>query len=97
MTTKTREDPLEEIAESSLPTRVGYGWMAKDVQTQYSLFRWSHLLKSWLNCILVLERNINQDIMASKRVSAIDCVCHGQEGASEGFFICTCSTSPSCT
>jgi len=41
---------------------------------------------SWLNYILVLERNINRDMVALERVSANDCVCHGQKGASEGFF-----------
>jgi len=81
----------EELAESSLPARVGYKWVAEDVWTRYSLFRWSCLLKSWLNCILVLERNISQDIMALERVSAIDCVCHGQEGA------LWCATSLNCT
>ena len=60
--------------------------MAEDVRTQHSLFRWSRLLKSWLNCIPILERNISRDIVALERVSAIECVCHDQEGASEEFF-----------
>ncbi|QCD78932.1 hypothetical protein DEO72_LG1g2568 [Vigna unguiculata] len=95
--TKTREDPLEEVAESIWPAKVGYEWVAEDVRTQHSLSRWSRLLKSWLNCILVLERNISRNIVALERVSAIDCVCHGQEGASEGVSICICATSHSCT
>jgi len=74
VTTKTREDPPEEIAESR-PARAGYGWVAEDVQTKHSLFRWSRLLKFWLNCRLVLERNISLDIVALERVSVIDCVC----------------------
>jgi len=35
VTTETREDPLEELAESSLPVRTRYGWVAEDVQTQH--------------------------------------------------------------
>ncbi|QCE06913.1 hypothetical protein DEO72_LG9g1927 [Vigna unguiculata] len=68
VTTKTREDSPEEIAESSLPTRSGYGWVAEDVRTQHSLFRWSRLLKSWLNCIPVFERGVWRDIVALKRL-----------------------------
>jgi len=79
VTTETREDLPVEIVESSLPARAGYGWVAEDVRTQHSLFRWSWLLKSWLNCIPVLGRNIRRDIVALDRVSAIDYVCHGQE------------------
>jgi len=56
VTTKTREDPSEEIVESSLPVRAEYGWVVEDVRTQHSLFRWSRLLKSWVNCILVFEK-----------------------------------------
>ncbi|QCD86570.1 hypothetical protein DEO72_LG3g1094 [Vigna unguiculata] len=86
VTTEIREDPSEEIAESSLSARAGYGWVAEDVRTQHSLFIWSQLLKSWLNCIPVLERSVWRDIVALERVNAIDCVCHGHEGASEEFF-----------
>jgi len=86
VTTETRKDPSEEIAESSLPARAEYGWVAEDVRTQHSLFIWSQLLKSWLNCIPVLERSVQRDIVALERVSAIDCICHGQEGAFEEFF-----------
>ncbi|QCD79043.1 hypothetical protein DEO72_LG1g2680 [Vigna unguiculata] len=43
---ETRQDSLEELAESSLPIRVGYRWVAEDVQTQYSLCKWFHLLTS---------------------------------------------------
>ena len=46
VTTEIREDLLEEIAESSLPARARYGWVAEDVRTQHSLFRWSRLLNS---------------------------------------------------
>jgi len=87
VTIETREDPPKEVAESNLPERAGYGWVAEDVRTRHSLFRWSRLLNSWLNNIPVLERNISQDIVALERLSAIDCVCHIQEEASEGFFL----------
>ena len=36
-----REDPAEEVAENNMPAKVGYEWVAPDVRTQYSLFRWS--------------------------------------------------------
>jgi len=83
---KLGEDPPEELAESNWPTKAGYEWVAEDVQTQHSLFRWSRLLKSWLNCIPILERNVSRDIVALERVSVVDYVCHGQEGVVEGFF-----------
>ena len=60
--------------------------MAKDVRTQYSLFWLSRLLKSWLNCIPIFERGARKDIVALERVSVVDCVCHGREGATEEFF-----------
>jgi len=60
--------------------------VAEDVRTQYLLFRWSRLLKSWLNCILIFERGARKDIVALERVSVVDCVCHGQEGDTEKFF-----------
>ncbi|QCD79098.1 hypothetical protein DEO72_LG1g2737 [Vigna unguiculata] len=91
VTVEIREDPPEEIAKSSLPARAKYRWVAEDVQTQHSLFRWSRVLKSWLNCIPVFERGARRNIVALERVNAIDCVCHGQEGASEGFSICICA------
>jgi len=84
--TEVREDPLEDIAKGNWPAKAGYEWVAKDVRNQYSLFRWSRLLKSWLNCIPIMERDISRDIVAFERVSVVDCVCHGQEGATKGFF-----------
>jgi len=38
---EVREDPLEELAESSWPVKTGYEWVAADVRTQQSLFQWS--------------------------------------------------------
>ncbi|QCE13832.1 hypothetical protein DEO72_LG11g830 [Vigna unguiculata] len=86
MTTKIREDPPKELAESNWPVKAGYGWVAEDVRTQYSFFRWSRLLKSWLNCIPIFERGARKDIVALERVSVVGCVCYGQEGATEKFF-----------
>ena len=82
MTTETREDPPEEIVESSLSARAGYRWVAE------MLFRWSRLLKSWLNCIPIFERGVQRDIVALERVNAIDCVCLGQERLLRNFSIC---------
>lgn len=72
VTVETREDLTEEIAESSLLARAEYGLVFEDVRTQYSLFKWSCLLTSSLNCILVIQRGIRRDIMSLERVNAID-------------------------
>jgi len=40
------EDPPEELAESNWPVKTRYEWVAADVRTQRSLFRWSRLLRS---------------------------------------------------
>jgi len=88
---EVREDPLEELAESNWPAKGGYGWAVVDVRNQSSLFRWSRLLNSWLNCTHVISKGVSGDIISLERVSAIDRVCHGQEGAIEKFlymYIC---------
>jgi len=84
--TEVWEDPPEEIAESNWPAKADYEWIAADVRNQSSLFRWSRLLNSWLNCTPVIAKGVNQGIVSLERVSAIDSVCHGQEGATEKFF-----------
>jgi len=84
--TEVREDPLEELAESNWPAKGGYRWVATDVRNQLSLFRWSHLLNSWLNCTPVITKGVSGGIVSLERVSAIDRICHGQEGATEKFF-----------
>jgi len=83
---EVREDPPEELAESNWLAKGDYGWAAADVRNQSSLFRWSHLLNSWLNCTPVISKGVSGDIISLERVSAIDRVCHGQEGAIEKFF-----------
>jgi len=80
------EDPPEELEESNWPSKGGYGWVAGDVRDQSSLFRWSRLLNSWLNCTPVISKGVNRGIVCLERVNAIDQVCHGQEGATEKFF-----------
>ena len=60
--------------------------MATDVRNQSSLFWWSRLLNSWLNCTPVIAKGVNGGIVSLERVSAIDRQCHGQEGATEKFF-----------
>ena len=86
MVVEIREDPPEELAKSNWPAKTGYEWVAADVRTQRSLFRWSRLLKSWLNCTPIFEKGAQRDIIAPERVTAVECVCHGREGAVEEFF-----------
>jgi len=83
---EVREDPPEELEESNWPAKGGYGWVAGDVRDQSSLFRWSRLLNSWLNCTPFISKGVSRGIVSLERVSAIDRVCHGQEGAIEKFF-----------
>ena len=83
---EVREDPLEELEESNWPTKGGYGWVTGDVRDQSSLFRWSCLLNFWLNYTPVISKGVSRGIVSLERVSAIDRVCHGQEGATEKFF-----------
>ena len=76
MVREVREDPSEELAESNWPAKGGYGWVAADVRNQSSLFRWSRLLNSWLNCTPVIVKGVSGGIVSLERVSAIDRVCH---------------------
>ncbi|QCE03630.1 hypothetical protein DEO72_LG8g1655 [Vigna unguiculata] len=85
-TIEVREYPPKELAKSNWPTKAGYEWVAMDVRTQYSIFWWLQLLKMWLNCTPIFEKGARRDIVASKRVSAVECVCHGREGVDEEFF-----------
>ncbi|QCE11367.1 hypothetical protein DEO72_LG10g2600 [Vigna unguiculata] len=81
-----REDPPEELTERNWLANTGYQWVATNVRTQRSLFRWSRLLKSWLNCTPIFEKGVRRDIIAQERVTAVECACHGREGAAEEFF-----------
>jgi len=83
---EVREDPPSEHAESVWPKRDGYFWVAEGVRSCYSKYRWSRLLKSWLNSIYLFERGFDLDTMIVERVSVVECVCHGREGASSDFF-----------
>jgi len=83
---EVREDPLEELEESNWLAKGGYGWVSADVRDQSSLFRWSRLLNSWLNCTPVISKGGSGDIVSLESVSVVDRVCHGQEGATEKFF-----------
>ncbi|QCD82784.1 hypothetical protein DEO72_LG2g3125 [Vigna unguiculata] len=83
---EVQEDPPEELAESNWPTKGGYGWVAADVRNQSSLFWWSRMLNSWLNCTPVITKGVSGGIVSLEQVSTIDRVCHGQEGATEKFF-----------
>jgi len=86
MVREVREDPPEELAKSNWPAKGGYGWVAADVRNQSSLFQWSRLLNSWLNCTPVIAKGVRGGIVSLERVSAINRVCHRQEGATEKFF-----------
>ena len=83
---EVREDPSKELEESNWPAKGGYGWVAANVCNQSSLFRWSRLLNSWLNYTPVISKGVSGDIVSLERVSVVDRVCHGQEGAAEKFF-----------
>jgi len=63
--TEVREDPPEEIAESNWPAKADYDWVAADVRNQSSLFWWSRLLNSWLNCTPVIA---SASVMAKKEL-----------------------------
>jgi len=76
-TVEVKEDPLEKLAESSWLAKAGYEWVEPDVRTQYSIFWWSRLLKSWLNCTPIFEKGARRDIVVPERVSVVECVCHG--------------------
>jgi len=84
--TEVREYPPEEIAESNWLTKADYDWVAADVRNQSSLFWWSRLLNSWLNCTPIIAKGVDRGIVALEWVSAIERVCHGQEGAAGNFF-----------
>ncbi|QCD94350.1 hypothetical protein DEO72_LG5g2433 [Vigna unguiculata] len=83
---EVREDPPEELEESNWLAKGDYGWVAADVRDQSSLFKWSRLLNSWLNCTPVISKGVSGNIVSLERVSVVDRVCHGQEGATEKFF-----------
>ena len=84
--TEVREDPLEEISESNWLAKADYEWVAADVRNQSSLFWWSCLLNSWLNCTPVIAKCVDRGLKSLEQVCAIERVCHGQEGAAEKFF-----------
>ncbi|QCE11040.1 hypothetical protein DEO72_LG10g2273 [Vigna unguiculata] len=69
---EVREDPPEELEESNWPAKGGYGWVVGDVHDQSSLFRWSRLLNSWLNCAPVISKGVSGGIVSLEKVSAID-------------------------
>jgi len=84
--TEVRENPPEEIAKSNWPAKAGYEWVTTDVHNQSSLFWWSRLVNSWLYCTPIIAKGVDRGIVSLERVSAIERVCHDQEGAIEKFF-----------
>ncbi|QCD99808.1 hypothetical protein DEO72_LG7g1094 [Vigna unguiculata] len=83
VTLQTRMDSTEKVAENELPAKARFEWVAANVWTQYSLFKWSQILNALLNCVLVLERGTRPKLVLLERVSVVKCVCHGYEGAKE--------------
>ena len=80
-----------------MPAKTGYKWVAPDVRTQYSLFRWSRLLNLWLGCIPIFEKDTSPNILSLEWVNVIECICHDQrEAEKKGSFICICATSVNC-
>ncbi|QCD86377.1 hypothetical protein DEO72_LG3g898 [Vigna unguiculata] len=57
---EVREDPPEELAESSWSVKTGYKW--------------------------VVANGARRDIVVPERVTVVECVCHGRDGAVEEFF-----------
>ena len=88
---EVREDPPEELAESNWPAKGGYGWAATDVRNQSSLFQWSRLLNSWLNCTPVISKGVSGDIVSLERVSAIDRYAMGRRVLQRSFSTCICA------
>jgi len=84
-TVEVRKDPLEELAESSWPAKARYEWVAVDVRTQYSIFRWSRLLKSWLNCTPIFEIRVI-DAHSPFAISFFDQDYVGEPDGVVGFF-----------
>ena len=68
---EVREDPPSEHAESTWPKRGGYGWAAEGVRNCFSKYRWSRLIKSWLNSVYFFERGFDLDTMHVERVSVV--------------------------
>ena len=89
---EVREDPPEELAESNWSAKGGYEWVAADVRNQSSLFPWSRLLNSWLNCTPVIAKGVSEGIVSLERVSAIDVCVTGKRGQPRSSSICTCAT-----
>jgi len=83
---EVHEDPANEHAESLWPRRGGYEWVAEGVRSCSSKYRWSRLLRSWMNSIYLFERGANPSMVAIERVSAMEAVCHGREGLEGDFF-----------
>jgi len=83
---EVREDPANEHAESLWPRRGGYEWVAEGVRSCSSKYRWSRLLRSWMNSIYLFERGADPSMVAIERVSAVEAVCHGREGLEGDFF-----------
>ena len=44
------------------------------------------MLNSWLNCTLVIAKGVDRGIVSLERVSVVERICHGQEGADDKFF-----------
>ena len=58
------EDLASEHAESLWPKREGYDWVAEGVRECCSKYRWSRLLRSWLNSVYLFERGADTNVVS---------------------------------
>jgi len=80
------EDTASEHAESLWPKRDGHEWFAEGIQTYFSKYRWSRLLRSWLSSVYLFERGADLSVVSIERVSGVETVCHEHEGLEDDFF-----------
>ena len=66
---EVHEDLASEHAESLWPRREGYDWVAEGVRECCSKYRWSRLLRSWLNSVYLFERGADTNVVSIERVS----------------------------
>jgi len=72
---EVHDDTVNEHAKSLWPKREGYNWVAEGVRECFSKYRWSRLLRSWLNNIYLFERGVDMNAVSIERVSGGgDCV-----------------------
>jgi len=89
---EVREDPPEELEESNWPVKGGYGWVAVDVRDQSSLFRWSRLLNSWLNCTPVISKGVSGVLFLWRGLVLLTGYAMGRRRLPKSVSTCICAT-----